>query len=90
MDSYNGIIEQSARRKNNLLLESIINSNETRNIGDATNKVLEAEEKSKVTNLLKIVETKRKEVMGREISKNHINMSKLSKRSLDIDECEVT
>ena len=40
IDYYNGVIEQSTRRKHNFLLESIVNSKATRKIGDATNQGL--------------------------------------------------
>ena len=45
VNSCNSITEKSTRRKYNLLLESILISKETRNIGDTTNQRLEPDEK---------------------------------------------
>ena len=43
VSSYNDIIEQSTRRKYNLLLESVLTYKETRKIGDTKNQGLDSE-----------------------------------------------
>ena len=84
---YNGVIEQITRRKHNLLLESVLNAKETRNIVDATSQGLESEEKVKETTLLRIVGTKTRKVKRKENSRCYINMSKLAK-TLNVEKVE--
>ena len=79
MSSYNGIIEQSTRRKQNLLLEPFLTSKDTRNIGHTIKQGLEHEERAKSTILLRILEKNTKEVIQTEKSWYHINMVKLAK-----------
>ena len=65
ISSWNKIIEQSTRSKQNLLLESELTYKETRNIGDITNQGLESE-KSKETHISR--NSRKKEVMRKERS----------------------
>ena len=82
---YDVIAEKSTRSKKNILFVSIIHLKATRSIEGDANQVLNYEEKVKVTTLLGLVETKKEEGLRKECSKNFTRMSKLAKRSLEIE-----
>ena len=77
--------EKNVERQQNMILETVGNHNDSRNIGEATCQALEREDKIKAATLGNVIDTKASSSAGKFYSKATLQMNKLAKKFIELE-----